>query len=555
MAISYVGVSNAVADATGNFTLVTTGISGLQEGDLLIAFVAMRGSAVVTVPSGWTQVWQDNGGNTSTTASTSIASGLVAYCVRGSSDPNLTFTRSGGDVALGRIIALRGVDTAAPVASWAATVDSSENTFIGTGGVFGDDFEVASTDYYAVMALLGADNTSFSNPWIGIQSTSFASITEQADSNTTTGADTALAIYTSQPDFTISSGDNDYAYAEAAVGSRHGAIILILKDAPPVDALGTPSAIATGTPSVGTPTLGQTHALTATGVSAGAPSVGSPALGQIHALGTPANVATGAPSAGSPAIGQVHALAADGVATDAPSVGSPEIGQVHGLDADGVATDAPSVGTPEIGQVHALASGGVDAGTPTVGAPALSENEAPTDNLSADGIAAGTPSVGSPTLAQIHALTADSITLGTPTVGAPTLTSGEDTQPADTGISGGGRRPSNTSHGGYGSRRLSDREWDEWKDVFRALARDGTVSKRKAKKAAKAAKRIERVVQESGITDPQVDVFADMVAVLEQRAAADRAAIEAMQRRFDLVMRAYREIDEDEAVVAVLMVS
>lgn len=87
----------------------------------------------------------------------------------------------------------------------------------------------------------------------------------------------------------------------------------------------TATGVDTGTPSVGSPTIGQVHVLTATGVATGTPSVGSPSLGQAHNL-TATGVATGSPSVGSPAVGQVHVLTATGIATGTPSVGSPALG-------------------------------------------------------------------------------------------------------------------------------------------------------------------------------------------------------------------------------------
>jgi hypothetical protein len=132
--------------------------------------------------------------------------------------------------------------------------------------------------------------------------------------------------------------------------------------------------VATGAPTVGTPALGQVHALAATGVATAAPTVGTPALGQTHALSA-AGVATGAPTVGMPALGQAHALTAAGVATGAPTVGTPSLAQIHTLLAGGIATGAPSVGTPALGQVHALVAAGVATGAPTVGTPAL--NAAP----------------------------------------------------------------------------------------------------------------------------------------------------------------------------------
>jgi hypothetical protein len=219
----------------------------------------------------------------------------------------------------------------------------------------------------------------------------------------------------------------------------------------------TATGIATGAPSVGSPTIGQVHILTATGVANAAPSVGTPTVGQEHDLtasavsaGTPtvgsptaaeivideleaAGIATAAPSigaptiaqeqvlsatgiasgavvVGSPALGQVHVLSGQGITTSAPSVGTPTAGQAHALTAGALATAAPSVGGPGLGQEHVLTAAAVSAGAPAVGAPTVdAEGE---DALSAAGIATGAVALGSPVIAQIHALEAVGITAG-----------------------------------------------------------------------------------------------------------------------------------------------
>lgn len=180
----------------------------------------------------------------------------------------------------------------------------------------------------------------------------------------------------------------------------------------------TATGVATGAPSVGSPALGQIHALAATGVATAAPSVDSPALGQIHAL-TATGVATGTPSVGSPALdaaGGTDALTATGVASGAPTVGTPALGQAHALTATGIATGAPAVGAPSIGQKHALGAAGVAAGTPSVGSPSLGQ----VHGLTATGIAAGAPMLGAPGI-NAAALIAIGTVAGVPVLGAPAL--------------------------------------------------------------------------------------------------------------------------------------
>lgn len=107
MAWSFVGVSAVAEAASGNLTL--TEPAGVASGDLLVAAISYRSNAAFTLPSGWSLVaTQQSSGNTSTGQATSIGSGVMAYIVRGGSAPDLTFTRTAGDVALGHIVAYRG---------------------------------------------------------------------------------------------------------------------------------------------------------------------------------------------------------------------------------------------------------------------------------------------------------------------------------------------------------------------------------------------------------------------------------------------------------------
>lgn len=112
------------------------------------------------------------------------------------------------------------------------------------------------------------------------------------------------------------------------------------------DAL-TANSIASGTPSVGTPTLGQVHTLTATSVSSGTPSVGSPAIGQVHAL------AAGDVSAGTPSVGAPELIEEGGV-TPAPPGPGPYLLQETGFrllqeDGFGILLETAPVSAPSGG--------------------------------------------------------------------------------------------------------------------------------------------------------------------------------------------------------------
>lgn len=202
----------------------------------------------------------------------------------------------------------------------------------------------------------------------------------------------------------------------------------------------TATGIATGSPSLGTPVIGQTHTLTATGLTTGQPSLASSTLGQTHVL-TATGVTTGAPTVGTPVlteshalsatgittgspvldastIGQTHILSGTGIATTAPAVGTPVIGQTHTLSASGIATGSPTLATSTLGQTHVLTATGLTTGQPDLGSPSMSG----ADSLTATGIATGAPSLGAPVITQTHILSAITIVTDAPVYGTPTLT-------------------------------------------------------------------------------------------------------------------------------------
>lgn len=119
-----IGRTNQVNSASGDLALSTTIVDGYspQTDDLVIACIAYRGNAPFSVPAGWTLIAQESSGNTSSTGSAAIASGLMAYIKWPASAPSLAFTRTGGDVATGVMAIYRGQKSSSP------KDDSSSNT-------------------------------------------------------------------------------------------------------------------------------------------------------------------------------------------------------------------------------------------------------------------------------------------------------------------------------------------------------------------------------------------------------------------------------------------
>lgn len=205
----------------------------------------------------------------------------------------------------------------------------------------------------------------------------------------------------------------------------------------------TASPITTGSPTVGTASMSQTHSLSLSGITAGAGSVGSPALGLAIDELTTVGIVTGTPAIGVPAIGQVHDFAGSGITTSAPNVGAPDlltdgtdslhaapitagqavvgspaIGQVHALIVFVVSAPGPVLSAPAIGQMHSLAAGRITSAAPIIAAPVPAQD---IHTLIAAGIATGIPIIGQPYAGQSHSLVASGVTTANPAIGPPTL--------------------------------------------------------------------------------------------------------------------------------------
>lgn len=231
MAWSIVGVGGAVTAGTGTASITLTEPASVASGDLLVACISYRGTNAFTLPSGWNVVsLQQSSGNTSTTTTSSIASGVMAYIVRGGSAPDLAFTRTAAsaDVALGRIVAYRGGHSSPYDTGNASTPVSNNTATFVTAGV-----TTAEANELLVAMLAGADNVTTSGFFAtdpsgssGASDTTTAptvgSWIERADSGTNTGADTALAIADAVKS---TAGSTGLIGATASASSRHVFIV------------------------------------------------------------------------------------------------------------------------------------------------------------------------------------------------------------------------------------------------------------------------------------------------------------------------------------------
>jgi hypothetical protein len=181
--------------ASGDLTL--TEPAGIAAGDLMIACIAIR-STVGFANADWALVQSILEGDTD--ATNGIASGEMWYVVRGASAPSLVFTRTGGDVGHGRIVAYAG-GSATPLDTGSSNTANSASTVVTT-----PTLTTAEADELLVAMAACGDNLTTSgfvaatdpNNGSGATDTTTAPTAgqwiERSDAGTGTGADTALAI-------------------------------------------------------------------------------------------------------------------------------------------------------------------------------------------------------------------------------------------------------------------------------------------------------------------------------------------------------------------------
>lgn len=193
-----IGAANVGVPTGGNHVLSLP--TGGQKGDLYVAILAFRGSPAFTAPSDWTIHEQQNLGNTNTSTSTSIGSGLIASIVRGDADPATTFTRTGGNIVMSRVLIYRPSNGQPVFMTSSSSTAAANATALSTA-----ELNITSKDTLIVAGFCGADNTTvaqFAATDPGTASAATDTTTppapgiwyERADSSTTQGADTALGV-------------------------------------------------------------------------------------------------------------------------------------------------------------------------------------------------------------------------------------------------------------------------------------------------------------------------------------------------------------------------
>jgi hypothetical protein len=184
--------------ASGNLTLAEP--AGIAAGDLMVACIAYRSNAAFTVPGDWNLVaTQQSSGDTD--ATNGIASGVMMWTVRGGSAPTLTFNRTAGDVAHGRIIAYTGGHASTPYDTGSAGTPGINQVAATTAGfntAEAGELLVAMTSAGDTLTCSGFDAVTDPGTASGATDTTTAPTNgtwiERVDDTTGTGADSGLAI-------------------------------------------------------------------------------------------------------------------------------------------------------------------------------------------------------------------------------------------------------------------------------------------------------------------------------------------------------------------------
>ena len=171
----------------------------------MVAVISSRiaSTTSITLPAGWTLVAESKTNNVVAAATTSEASGMMAYIIRGDIAPALNFTHPvAPSVAMGRIVAYRGENVWAPFDVGIGAKTTTNVTAVSTTGLTtGEANElivkgVCSGRASAFSAHDAATDPTTSSAAGAVQTAApiVGTWQERQDATTTTGADTALAI-------------------------------------------------------------------------------------------------------------------------------------------------------------------------------------------------------------------------------------------------------------------------------------------------------------------------------------------------------------------------
>jgi hypothetical protein len=369
-------VASATGTASSGTTIDTSSTLDIQEGDVIVAFVAgdsIDDHIVSVADTDSTNTLTLSGG------STEWWSIYAAYMVEASENDDSTF-RATVDQGLGDPAELVVLQFR-PASGETVVLDSGPNAAgSGWGGdPTSGDASISADDSLYVGGASNNQSPTLSNHEIG----------ESSCDGTVDGSllDAGYTIFDTPQtsnDFATNSSDGTW-----------GAVLLVFE----------------------IETSAGTDELTGKDMTSGTPTLESPTIGQEHAL-TSQDVTSGTPTLETPTVGQEHALTGQDITGGTPTLETPTVGQEHALTGQDITSGTPTLEAPTIGQEHALTGADITSGTPTLGTPTLAEG---IDALTGADLTSGTPTLGTPTITQEHALTATAVTSGTPTLATPAL--------------------------------------------------------------------------------------------------------------------------------------
>jgi len=177
-----------------------------------------------------------------------------------------------------------------------------------------------------------------------------------------------------------------------------------------------PLGITTQNPTLGSPNLGQAHNLDPPDLLTANSVIEDTTVGQTHGLGVDGLI-TGSPDVGTTSLGGEVSVTPDDIVTNAPDIGNFDIAQDHSVTPDSIITGVPSIGSPVIVEEGVLIPLSFQTETPTIGTTSLGQNH----NLDLIQVITNVPTIGTTDLGQKHELTIISITCDTPVLESPTI--------------------------------------------------------------------------------------------------------------------------------------
>lgn len=198
MSWQIVSAGSLLSSAAASLTLSLS--SARAPGDLMVACVSSRGAVPYETPDGWTEIQSLYNGNTSTSGvGSDAASGVMLYRICEEGDAAPVFVRTGGDVGYGLVLIYRHTSPITLGNSGITQLESGATTITLSGGV-----DTTQDNELLVACLCGGDND-LASGFVATDPSTASGLTdsttdptnawiERADSTTTGGADTSLAV-------------------------------------------------------------------------------------------------------------------------------------------------------------------------------------------------------------------------------------------------------------------------------------------------------------------------------------------------------------------------